>query len=356
MQKAEIYTGSYLPNGILTNFDLYNMPSITANFDIIKGKESIKKKTNDPNEIESLSNPEIFDLWAKQVTGISQRRVYANDFKNNLDYIGPAENMGAEAAKRAIESAKINPKELDYIIVSTFTNEQSTPDPACAVGHLIGADGVPAIHTNNACAGFIYGLIQAQKEIQTGAKNILVVASEYLTKVTNYSDPKTAVLFADGAGAMVLTKDTPKILGYSRGTAYESQHIKLENKNDTSHRNVVEMAGGDRLLANAIKAMGDQTKKALENASIPISKIKYIVPHQGNGRMFPGLAKNLKIPLEKIVNSLENIGNTSSSSVAVIFDKLMRGEIPGYEVHKGDKIALTAVGVGYTMGTVILEI
>ena len=341
-------TGSYLPKRILTNEDLYRKPGIKRNFDE-----------------DAAGKP--FEPWAMGMTGISQRHVYTDDFMQDPNYIGAVENMAAEAGKRALESAGIQAKDLDHIILASFTQDQTVPNPGCAAGHLIGADGIPATHINNACAGFVYGIIQAQKEIQTGAKNVLVVASEYLTKVTDYQDPKTAVLFADGAGAAVLSaekigifkrfifkKHRTGILGYSRASDYEGDHIKLENKQ--GQKNLVTMAGGDDVLKKAVRAMSEQTKNALIDANLNLDDIKYIVPHQANERITKGLAKRLKIPLTKIVDTIENIGNTSGSSVAIALDKLVRGELTNYPLNKGDRILLTAVGVGYTMGAGVMRI
>jgi len=339
-----IGTGSYLPKTILTNSELYNLPKIKKNFNIEKAKDKYSGN----------SNEEIFNDWATQVTGIKQRHVYNNDFNNQPDYIGPIENMGAEAAKQALSQANLSPKDLDFIVAATFTQEQTVPNPACSIGHLIGAKNIPGIHINNACAGFVYGLINAYKEITTRAKNVLVVASEQLTKVTDYTDPKTAVLFADGAGAAILTTDKTGILGFSRSSKYEDKHISL--KNEPSKENFVKMGGGPQVLANAVRAMSKETKNALKNANLTLEDIKYIIPHQANKRITKNLAKNLKIPLEKMVSTIETIGNTSGSSVAIALDKLIRGELPNYNIEKGDKIVLTAVGVGYTMGAVVMEI
>jgi len=168
MKTARIIgTGSYLPLKIETNKDLYKNPEIKENFNIEKAKESLEKNLS-KSKISKLTNPEIFDYWTKQVAEINQRHIYTNDFNNNPDFIGPVENMGAEASKKALQASQINPKDLDFINLATFTHEQTVPNPACSIGHLIGADGIPGTHINNACAGFIYGLIQPQKEIQRG--------------------------------------------------------------------------------------------------------------------------------------------------------------------------------------------
>lgn len=356
MKTARITgTGSYLPKKVLTNFDLYKKQKIKKFFNIKEAKEKLQKNLSkeEINKLNKLKNPEIFDAWTIQVTGIKQRHIYTNDFNKDPDFIGPVENMGAEAAKKALQAAQINPQDLDFIIAATFTQEQTIPNPACSIGHLIGADGIPGTHINNACAGFIYGLIQAQKEIQRGAKNVLVVASEYLTKVTGYQDIRTAVLFGDGAGAAVLTADETGILGYSRKSQYEDKHVKL--KKIRGKEKLVEISGGPQVLANAVRAMSTQTKKALKNANLTLDDIKYIIPHQANGRITRGLAKNLNIPLEKICNIIKDIGNTSGSSIPIALDKLVRGELPGYKIKKGDNLVLTAIGIGYTMGAVVME-
>lgn len=323
-----IGTGSYLPKKLVTNETL----------------ETLVKNFN----IERAGMP--FVQWAEEMTGIKER-YYVED--------ETAETMGAFAAEKAIEAAGTTPNDLDFIIASSFTPSQAIPNLACSIGHLIGTKNIGSFPLNTACAGFIYALSIAYSFITTGVhKRILVVATEVLSKVTNYADPRTAVLFGDGAGAVVLEAaenggiSSPSYLG-----SEYSRHFELNNPNilDPIQPCYVKMPGGPRVLRKAINAMAEAVFHALKQSPYKLEDVDYIIPHQANQRITNGLIEKLNVSPDKVCTTIEKFGNTSGASVAIALDKLVRGELEGYSLNRGDKIVLTAVGAGYTLAALVLE-
>lgn len=363
MKTARIIgTGSYLPKKCITNKELsYRI----KNFRVDEARKMLSERGLN---VKDISDRELFDAWTQQVTGIEKRHIYNKDFDKSENFIGSTENMGAEAAKKALDAAGISAKDLDYIIFSSFTQENDIPNPACSLAHLIGAKEVGALPINTACSGFIDGLIDAYCRIKSGHyKNIIVVASETLTKVTNYKDPKTAILFADGAGAAVLRAEKIGILGriplrffikrFRKGilsfyseSDYSQEHIKLKSRTGK-----IEMGGGPRVLKRAVEVMKKAGLNALERAGLKLEDIDYIIPHQANQRITKDLIHRLGISEKKVIETINNLGNTSGVSVAIALDKAVRGEIKNYEIKRGDKLLLTAVGGGYTLAAMVLE-
>jgi len=347
MKTARIIgTGSYLPKKCITNKEL---SSKVNNFKVDKAEYMLSQRGYD---VKNMSNRELFDVWIKQVTGINKRHFYNKDFNKKENFIGDTENMGAEAAKRALDSAGIKARDLDYIIMASFTPSLEIPNPACSLAYLIGVRGIGAIPINTACSGFIDGLIDAYCRIKSGHyKTILVTASETLTKRTNFNDPKTAVLFGDGAGAAVLQKSNRGILSFYSESDYSQEHIKL----DSERKEKIQMGGGPKVLKRAVEAMEKAGLKALERANLSLKDIDYIIPHQANYRITKSLINRLKVPKEKVIETISNLGNTSGVSVAIALDKAIKGEIKNRKIERGNKLLLTAVGGGYTLAGMVLE-
>jgi len=373
MKTARIIgTGSYLPAKEETNIDLYKNKDIKENFNVknVEDKYSEKvrnmlSKNNFSNynlDEKELFNALLFDAWAKELTGVEKRHIYDNDFNNLENFIGSTENMAFEASKQALDAADLSAKDLDFIIMATFTEKYIIPNPACNLAKLLGinCDGRTI---NAACSGFVYGLREAYKTIISGdANNVLVVASETLRDVTLMRDPKTAVLFADGAGAAVLTADNKGILGYY-GNMIPSEHIILRKiypeypKQEIlkEHLGYVVMGGGSKVLSKAVRAMEDASLGALQKTNLSIKDIAYIIPHQANQRITDGLIKKLEVKRERFIETIKNFGNTSAASVGLGLDKAIRGELENIKIERGDKLLLTAVGAGYTLAGVIIE-
>lgn len=354
MRTARIIgTGSYLGKRIVTNRELAEKApdKSEANpkgFDIEYWK---KKLYEEGVNVDKLKREDLFDDWGKKLTGIEKRHVYDNDFNQPKRFKSSTEYMGAEAAKQALGSASIPATKLDYIIVATFTPDPTIPNAAATIGDLIGAKSYESLTINTACTGFVEGMIQGWRSILCGHyEYVLVVASETLTKKTNYNDAKTAVLFSDGAGAAVLKADNTGILSYFADTEYSKNHITLEE--DPGY---IVMEGGSEVLRKAVRAMERAGRKSLEKAKLSLEEISYVIPHQANQRITMGLRDKLKLPEERVIDTIKNFGNTSAASVGITLDKAIRGEVENYKIEKGDKLLLTSVGGGYTLASVLME-
>lgn len=304
-----------------------------------------------------MTPEQIFDRWALQVTGISQRHIYDNDFNNppNPGFIGDTENMAAEASKRALENTGLTAENIDYIVFATFTPAVLVPNPACSLSSLLGIN-VPGIPINTACSGFIDGLIEAFCRISTGRyKNVLVVAAETLSKTIDYNDPRTAVLFGDGAGAVVLQHSNTGILGFYSGAEYSPDQINY-SANYSLQKQFLTMNGGPHVLKNAVRAMDKAARNALADAHLSLQDVDYVITHQANRRIIDGVVEALGLPRSKFIETINKYGNTSAASAAISLDKALRGEVEGCTLKKGDTLLLTAVGGGYTYASVVLKI
>jgi len=328
-------TGSYLPKNIVTNKDLEKM---VKNYDYSKSKD--------------------FSEWVVRVTGIKQRH-YADEDETT-------EEMGAKAAEMALKDANLKATDIELIILNTFTPWELIPNSAIEVGHLIGNNNIPAITINQACSGFVYAVASSYHYIKSGGyNNVLVVASEKLSSVIDYDDPKTAVLFGDGAGAAVLQRSDKKgILGTPYiGGKYSPEHIKLKNigvdvkdiltnaEKEYVGKEYIKMGGGPEVLRQAVNAMVDSAEIALRGSNLEIKDIDWLDPHQANKRIIDGTAKYLHMPIKKTLITIGEDGNVSGASNIITLDK----SIKQGKVKRGDKILITAVCGGYTKGAFVFE-
>lgn len=311
--------GSYLPEKIMTNKDLEQIVD-----------------TNDE--------------WIRTRTGIEKRRI-ANINEATSD-------LSLEASKRALESANIKADELDLVIVATITPDMSFPSTACIVQDKLGAKNAGAFDLTAACSGFIYGISIAKQFVETGVyKNILVVGAETMTKILDWKDRNTCVLFGDGAGAVVVStvEDDEGIKNVTLGSdgskgnvlnkpaggsRMPSTHETLENKMD-----YLKMDGSE-VFKFAVRKMAFETKKVLEEADVNIEDIDMIIPHQANIRIIEGAAKRLKIGLDKMHINLNEYGNMSAASIPVALDEAYKKG----KIKKKDKIVLVGFGAGLTWG------
>lgn len=354
MRTARIIgTGSYLGKGIVTNRELAKkVPDKSeANpkgFDIEYWK---KKRSEEGIDVDKLKREDLFHDWGIELTGIEKRHVYDNDFNHLKDFKGSTENMGAEAAKRALDAAGIPATKVGYVIAATFTPHKDIPNTAATIGHLIGAKNYESLTINTACTGFVQGLINGYRAIKCkDHKYVLVVASETLNRKTNYNDAKTAILFADGAGAAILKADNKGILSYFADTEYSETHITLEQ--DVGY---IVMSGGSKVLRKAVQAMEKAGGEALKKAKLSLEEISYVVPHQANQRISINLRDNQQIPKEKFIDLIKNFGNTSAASSGIALDKLIRGEIENCKIERGNKVLVETVGAGYVRASILME-
>ncbi len=333
-------TGSYLPGRVVTNRDLRRM---VGNFDVDRVRGPLIRKGIDA---EHMTEDELFDEWTRSASGILQRHY----FDGRATDSGDSEEMAGHAAREALHAAGIQPEVLDFIIVASITPHLVVPNLACTVAHHIGAKRVGGLTLNTACSGFIDGLGDAYYRIRSGEYDtILVVATETLSKITNFNDPSTAMLFGDGAGAAVLRAARSGIVSYYSELDYSRDDIELEE------RGLLRMDGGPRVARKAINAMSRTALACLERSPYRLDDIDCIVCHQANARIVEGVAKRLGQPLSKFCRTIERFGNTSAASVAIGLDKALRGEVPGCSINRGSRILLTAVGGGYVSSAMVIE-
>ena len=316
--------GSSLPEKVLTNYDLEKIVDTS-------------------------------DEWISKRTGISQRRV--------LDEDKPAYQLGVDAAKKALDDAGIEAEELDLIIVTTETPDYLTPSMSCIIQSKIGAQKAAAFDLNAACSGFIYGMTIANQFIKSGYyKHVLVVGCEGLSKIVDWKDRNTCVIFGDGAGAAVLG---PVEEGYGIITTHIGADGVL-GKNITmpccyigpediqvrsgDNKKVLWMDGSE-VFKFAVRIMEQATNKVLEDSGLSMEDIKLIVPHQANIRIIEGAAKRLKVSEDKIFTNLHKYGNISSASIPLGLNEAYREKL----ISKGDNLVLVGFGGGLTWGSVLVR-
>ena len=332
-------TGSYLPKRRVSNEEMEKM---VRNFDY-----------------EKAGMP--FPQWVEKVTGIKDRYFVEDE---------DTETMAACASRQALEAAGMKAKDIDFIIVSSFTPTREIPNIACSLGHLIGAEDIGGFPLNTACAGFVYALSMGYSLIRSGIyKNILVVSSETLSRVTDYGDPTTAVLFADGAGAAILTAcESGGICSPPYLSSIFTDHFDLKNANvaNSSQRKEINgqefipraslhMPGGPQVLRKAVKTMAHALLKSLEQSPYSLEDLDVIIPHQANLRITYGLIEKLGVSKDKVCRVIDVIGNTSGASVAISLDMAIRGNAGDVKINRGDKVGLTAIGGGYSVGAIVFE-
>lgn len=292
------------------------------------------------------------DEWISERTGIKERRISDGE---------DTSVVASKAAKLALDRAEVKAEELDLIIVATVSPDMFIPSVACLVQNNLGAQNAACFDINVACSGFVYGLEVAKgMMLSMNYKNALVIGAEVLSKVIDWSDRSTCILFGDGSGAAVLKKceDRGIIKSYlkAEGEKWESLTIGAADfntpfsKEKMIKKRTIDMNGRE-VFKFATKAIEDGVKKILEDTGISIDEIKYIVPHQANSRIISSAAKRLGIEKNKFFVNVENVGNTSSASVPIALNDM-------YEKHmlkKGDKIILVAFGGGLTYGSTLIE-
>ena len=296
------------------------------------------------------------DAWIAERTGIRRRHVAAD---NEL-----TSDMAAHAGRRALEAAGLNVADLDMIIVGTISGD--TPMPACAV-HVqqkLGADGIPAFDISAACAGFVYGITIADQFIATGAAQcVLVIGVELLSRLLNWQDRTTCVLFGDGAGAAVIGKargDGRGILStkiFTDGSLAGALHIPgggsaepLTAEGIERKRNKVHMSGSE-VFRVAIKNLTSASALALKAAGLTSKELDWVVAHQANLRIITQVSDRLGFPLEKFVLNIEEYGNTSSASIPIELDEAVRDG----RIKPGHNVLLCALGAGISWGASIVR-
>lgn len=323
MRAGIIGIGSYMPDRIISNWDL----------------EKIVDTSNE---------------WISERTGISYRRKAESDTCSS--------DLGAQAAMLAIKDANLCPEDIDLILLASSSPDHIFPATACIIQSKIGAKNAAAFDIQAAYAGFIYALTTADQYIVGGLyKNILVVGSEVLSKVTDWEDRNTCVLFGDGAGAVVLSnvKDGGVISSVLGSDGSGSGLLELPaggskepaNFNTVKNRRHYIKMSGNEVFKFAVKVFEDCTKKVVKRADLSLEDVDFIIPHQANIRIIDAAIKRLKYPRERVVLNLDKYGNMSAASIPVALNEAFRDG----RINKGHKIMLVGFGAGLTWGANLIE-
>lgn len=314
---------------------------------------SVPERVLTNSELEKMVNTS--DEWIVRRTGISERRLLSPDQK--------ASDLGTEAAKKALKDAGISAEQIDLIIVSTETPDYLTPSTSCIIQKNIGAINAAAFDVNAACSGFVYGLTIADQFVKTGYyKYILVIGCEGLSRVVDWEDRNTCVLFGDGAGAAVLgpVDEGYGVIQTSIGAVgslgdnitlpccYISKEDEELRIHDNKH--VLWMDGGV-VLKFAVKAMSSATTDVLEKAGLSVDDLKIIVPHQANVRIIDGAAKRLGISPDKVYKNIHKYGNISSACVPVALTEIKEQGL----LNKDDYLVVVGFGGGLTWASALIK-
>ncbi len=305
--------------------------------------------------VRAVSNQELekimdtTDEWIRSRTGICKRHIAVEETTTS---------MAVEAAKKAMENAGTEAKELDLIIVGTVSGDMCFPSTACQVQAEIGAEHAIAFDINAACAGFLYGLAVADAYIKTGmAQTALIIGAETLSKMIDWKDRSTCVLFGDGAGAAVVKKDEVGIESLVQGAdGVKGSVLNCHNRpvNNLFVKNSVELdfahMNGQEVYKFAIRTVPEAVFKALDKAGTEPDNVNYFLLHQANIRIIESIAKKIGQPIEKFPTNLQKCGNISAGSVPVLLDNVNREG----KLRRGDKIALAGFGAGLTWGAAVL--
>lgn len=306
---------------------------------------------------------ETNDEWIRTRTGIQSRHIADGE---------PTWYMGAQAASHAIEMAGIDPKDIGLIIDTTITPDFSTPSVSCLVQREIGAVQAACFDLNAACSGFVYGMETAHCFLKTNRemKYALVVANENLTRITNYSDRSSCILFGDGAAAAIVEYQEDRLYSsylsadgtgakflYARTATPDNPFCKRKAEYDDGIEPGPEgwehtmRQDGREVYKFAIKAMANSAQKAAEKIGFDLQQLDKIVPHQANIRIIETAMKSLKMPMEKVVVNIDQHGNASSASIPIALDEAVRSG----KIQRGDKICLVGFGAGLTTAAIITE-
>ena len=322
---AQIYsriiaTGSALPERVLTNADLEKFVDTS-------------------------------DEWIHSRTGIRQRHVVAEGETTS--------DLSVLAAQRALDAAGVKASELDLIVLGTTTPDIIFPSTACLVQHRLGANGCAAFDVNAACSGFVYALGIADKFIRSGqSKKVLVIGAETLTRMVDWTERETCVLFGDGAGAVVLEASSePGIYttclhadGGHKDLLYNPVGVSVGFKDEPNHGVRIRMSGRE-VFKVAVKTLDSLVEETLNAAGMDASQLDWLIPHQANLRIIEATAKRLNMPMEQVIVTVDKHANTSSGSVPLALDSAVRSG----KVKRGQNLLLEAFGGGFTWASALLR-
>jgi 3-oxoacyl-[acyl-carrier-protein] synthase III len=307
MNAGIIGIGKYVPERIVTNHDLEKMMDTS-------------------------------DEWIRTRTGIEVRRI-ADENMNTSD-------MGYLAAMKAIEDAGISPQELDMILVATVTPDRPFPSVACMLQEKLGAKNAAAMDVSAACSGFMYAMVTAKQFIETGAyKYVLVVGVEKLSKILNWEDRNTAVLFGDGAGAAVIgpVSEGRGILSFELGAdGTGGKHL---------YQDEYVIMNGREVFKFAVRQMGESCINVLEKAGLSKEDVDFLIPHQANIRIMESARERLELPVEKMSRTIHKYGNTSAASIPISIAE----EVEAGKIKDDDLVVMVGFGGGLTWGAIAMR-
>ncbi|MGB5337100.1 MAG: beta-ketoacyl-ACP synthase III [Woeseiaceae bacterium] len=314
-------TGRYLPERIMTNFDLEKLVDTT-------------------------------DEWIRTRTGVERRHVVADDQTTS--------DMCVEAAKKAIEDAGVEVADIDLVITGTTSPDLIFPNVSTLIQHRLGIPACTAFSLEAACTGFIYALTMADKFIRLGeSKCALVMGAECITKLMDWTDRNTCVLFGDGAGAVIVKPSAePGILSCHLGADGQYKDLlyyPVGPSNQLAKAGTDEAAiqmTGSEVFKVAVKTLGGIAAETLEKAGVDQDELDWLIPHQANIRIIQATAKRLGLPMEKVILTVQDHGNTSAASVPMALDVGIRDG----RVQKGQLILMEAFGGGFTWGSVLMRL
>jgi 3-oxoacyl-[acyl-carrier-protein] synthase III len=319
-----ISAGSYLPENICSNADMEKIVDTT-------------------------------DEWITERTGIRERRI--------ADKSQAASDLAYEASKIALERAGLGPEDIDLIIVATVTGDMPFPSTACFLQDKLGAINAPGFDINAACSGFLYSLYIADSFIKSGRhRRILVVGTEVLSKITDWDDRTTCVIFGDGAGAVIVgpSDDDSGLLSIninSDGKMWDLIHVPGGGSRNPASQSSVEQRmhyikmKGNETFKVAVRTLEDIALKTLEENNVDPSSLSLLIPHQANLRIIQATADRLKVPMDKVIVNLDKYGNTSAASIPIALDEAIQTG----RIQDGDYILLEAFGGGLTWASALIK-
>ena len=324
MRGQIVGTGSYAPERIVSNHDIEKMVETT-------------------------------DRWIVERTGVRERRVAADN--------EAASDLAVKAAQRALKNASVSEKDIDLILVATSTPDMFFPSTACLVQGRLNARQAVAFDLSAACSGFVFALSVADQYIRNGVfQTILVVGSEVMSRIVNWSDRNTCILFGDGAGAVVLRSCSGQegILSthlHSDGRLWEliqvpggGSRIPPSLEMVTQKKQFIHMRGSETFKV-AVRALEEAAQEALKANRVNVSEISLVIPHQANVRIIKAVADRLGMPLSKVVMNLDRYGNTSAASIPMALDEVVQND----KLKRGDLVLMVAFGGGLTWASALIR-
>lgn len=319
MNSRIVGTGKYLPEKILTNFDLEKMVDTT-------------------------------DEWIRTRTGIEERHIAADDEATS--------DLAYRAGLAALESAGLKPSDIDFVLVGTTTPDLIFPNVATLVQDKLGIRGGPAFSLEAACSGFLYALVVADQFIRTGQiKRALVIGAETMSRIVDWKDRETCVLFGDGAGAVILeASNEPGIIYSTLGADGRYRELLYASSGvSTRHRENAEKAAlrmkGNEVFKVAVKTLENLVDDVVAKNNLEKGEIDWLIPHQANIRIIQATAKRLEMPMDRVILTVREHGNTSAASVPMALDTAIRDG----RVKRGDLLLLEAFGGGFTWGASLVR-